>query len=196
MCCYIVYLQYIRRVKELEFQLKEAESRDVIDRDEILEENHYWKSRSEQLENSIIVLKRRIEDNDRMIDDLNTMNDELTKQNDLLKAELQNLTETTTAREIFLEMKETENKKKHNETQNEMQRLLNELKKKNNLCLNLQREFSSLKDKFEEIQQIHEREKGLYQNTLSSIKSLSQQEIAQNLKLSNTILTRYFILIL
>lgn len=176
-------------INELKEKLKETETKIWNEKDDILEENHYWKLRSEQLENSVIVLKRKMEDLDKMVDDVNTMNDELTKENDLLKTEVQNLSQTTTAHGIFLEMKQKENNQKTNEKQKEINRLQNELNKKDETYLNLSKEYTNLKDKFDEIEEIHNREKGLYQNTLKNITQLSQQEIQQTLKL---IIISYF----
>ena len=114
-----------------------------------------------------------------MVDTLSGHNDNLLKENDSLKAEMHNNKFTSSAHEIFLQMKTKEETEKTIELQQQLDVLQDDLCRKNTLISKLEKSNRITKESMEQQKKLHQSEMQQLTNKLHLLTQLSQEEIQQ-----------------
>eukprot|EP01083_Nonionella_stella_P203209 741697_1 len=125
-----------------------------------------------------------MENLERMVDDLSSTNTSLLKENDSLKAEMHNNKFTSSAHEIFLQMKTKEETQKTLELQREVDVLQDDLCRKNALISKLEKSNRITKESIIQQKKLHQTEMQQLTNKLHLLTQLSQEEIKQTVHLT------------
>eukprot|EP01083_Nonionella_stella_P275939 937291_1 len=173
-----------KRVTDLQKQLREAHNQWIQEKETTAQVTTYWKTKLKELNIKNSDLCQRMEDLERMVDQLSSHNDRLIKENDALKAEMHNAKFTSSAHEIYLQMKTKEETEKTIELQQELDVLQDELLRKSAVIAKLEKSNMITKQSMMEQKKLHQTEMLQLTNKLNLLTQLSQEEIQQTFHLT------------
>ncbi|ETO28797.1 hypothetical protein RFI_08326, partial [Reticulomyxa filosa] len=173
-------LQYLpKKTVTIERELRATQEQLRQERQKTSEHMLQWKSRIEQQNSAVKNLHDRAKELETMLNQFSNENDEL--KQDIKKLQIENvkLKKADSAHQIFLQMKAEEEKKKTQELQTYILTLQTALSATQQREEELRLYAQSVEEKIEEERNEHQREMSMLKDKISSLTTLSQEEIQQ-----------------